>query len=175
MKKGEEQQEKVAMMTPKKVRGTATIYADGDIDFRAYGEGSPTKKILKRSGNSQLYETTGEKSPKLVAHLMVGRDDPAALTQLQQRLDEVTTGYGNTEDVQEPLKSDTLLWDEKGLRVWFRKKTQDIAVSLTLPVDYEKPIQEMALKSLTKLFQCFTINRQFLVRAVHARKTTSSD
>ncbi len=36
MKKGEEQQEKVAMMTPKKVRGTATIYADGDIYFLIY-------------------------------------------------------------------------------------------------------------------------------------------
>ena len=36
MKKGEEQQEKVAMMTPKKVRGTATIYADGDIYLLIY-------------------------------------------------------------------------------------------------------------------------------------------
>ena len=46
-----------AILTPMKVRGSATIYANGDVDFKAQGEGAPMKEVLKRQGNSQLYET----------------------------------------------------------------------------------------------------------------------
>ena len=56
-KKQEKQETQVAILTPKKVRGTATIYACGDVEFKAYGEGTPQKEVLKRKGNSQLYET----------------------------------------------------------------------------------------------------------------------
>ena len=40
-KKQEKQETQVAILTPKKVRGTATIYACGDVEFKAYGEGKP--------------------------------------------------------------------------------------------------------------------------------------
>ena len=40
-KKQEKQETQVAILTPKKVRGTATIYACGDVEFKAYGEGTP--------------------------------------------------------------------------------------------------------------------------------------
>ena len=40
-KKQERQETQVAILTPKKVRGTATIYACGDVEFKAYGEGTP--------------------------------------------------------------------------------------------------------------------------------------
>ena len=70
------QESQVPILTPKKVRGTATIYGSGDIDFRAYGEGGPAKEVIKSIGSSQLYKTTGAKSPKLCAHLMCPDDDP---------------------------------------------------------------------------------------------------
>ena len=46
-KKQEKQETQVAILTPKKVRGTATIYACGDVEFKAYGEGTPQKEVLR--------------------------------------------------------------------------------------------------------------------------------
>ncbi len=159
-------------MTPKKVRGTATIYADGDIDFRAQGEGKPQKRVLQRQGNSQLYETTSEHSPKLCAHLMADRDDPSAPRLLQAQLDDFLQGFGSQQKELLPVRKDTVLWDADGLRVWYRKQHQDIAVTLTLPADYEEKIQRNALRKLQNLYQCFTINKQFLARVVSARVKT---
>ncbi len=42
----------------KKVRGTATFYDNGDMDFTAYKEGQPSQEVIKKSKNGKLYKTT---------------------------------------------------------------------------------------------------------------------
>ncbi|MBP3767894.1 MAG: hypothetical protein J6I31_06420 [Prevotella sp.] len=168
------QDTQVAMMTPKKVRGTATIYAGGDIEFRAQGEGQPQKKVIKRQGNSQFYETQGTR-PKLCAHLMCDADDPVAASTLQQQLDGFLDGFGSKAKPVRPRKKDRMLWDKESLRVWYRADSARVEISLSLPVATEgQTIEQNALKQFQSLYQCFTINKQFLLDAARAQKKTGN-
>ena len=47
---------------PLKVRGQATINIEtGDVDFRAYQQGEPVQRNVKKQGGSSFYETEGRK------------------------------------------------------------------------------------------------------------------
>jgi hypothetical protein len=165
MDKNQETQE--MMMTPKKVRGTATIYSGGDIDFRAQGEGKPVKNIIKRKGNSQFYETTSGK-PKLCAHIMCDKDDPAAASKLQAQLDDFLEGFGEKSKIAQPRKKDRMLWDSDGLRVWYRSDKKNVEIALSLPLNEGMTMEQQALKKFQTLYQCFSINRQFLLDVLNA-------
>ena len=176
-KKQERQETQVAILTPKKVRGTATIYACGDVEFKAYGEGTPQKEVIKRKGNSQLYETKPVKgtTPKLCAHLMVDKDDPAVGMKLRQQLDDFLDGIGDKCEDSQPAKKDAQLWKGPRLNVWHRAKQQDVLVTLTLTLDESRAMEQEALNEFQKLYQCFTFNKEYLHRAALAQKKNGSE
>lgn len=167
------QESQVPILTPKKVRGTATIYGSGDIDFRAYGEGGPAKEVIKSIGSSQLYKTTGAKSPKLCAHLMCPDDDPDPQSTFDDLLGKIMKGYKVSPKPLSPRKRDRVLWNEGGLKVWLRSDDNTVEVSLTLPLGQDN-LEKLALMKFQNLYQCFSINKQLILRAHRAQSTSST-
>ncbi len=74
----------------KKLKGTATFFKDGQVEFVPQGEGSPKYELAQKVGQGAVYKTAGERSQSFIAHLKVNAEseDPAA--DLQQQLDKLT-------------------------------------------------------------------------------------
>ena len=118
-----------------KVRGTATFYANGDMDFSAQKEGAPSQEVLKKSKTGKLYRTTSKENPKLCAYLSCDADAPDAAQRLEEQLAEFTAGFGTKPKKEpQPLARDRVLWDADDVRIWYSVKDKAVKVNLSLPV-----------------------------------------
>ena len=155
-------------------KGTATYYKNGDVDFKAYAQGEPQRKDVTKKGQSSCYRTIG-KEPKRVAHLVIDDNAPDKAAALQEELDKFLTGFGGKQKEAAPRRKDRMLWDADGIRVWMKPETKNVLVTLDLPLNLAEDMKNDVLSKLQKVYQCFTINRQYLRRAVLAQKKTSSE
>lgn len=73
----------------KKLKGTATIYTDGAMEFVPQGTGSPRYETVSKVGSSAVYKTTGTGQQSYVAHLKVPADSADPQAELQEQLDKV--------------------------------------------------------------------------------------
>ena len=117
---------------PRKIRGTATIYADDRMEFRPQQAGEPQRLDVRKKGESSLYRTTSEKAPRLVAHLSAAADSPDPVAQMQEDLASLTKGMETKTDVQPKGK----------------------LIDLSAHPNYEK----FMLNQMQQIFRCFTIN-----------------
>lgn len=143
------------------VRGTAKINREtGDINFRAYQEGSgPAKEVLKKRGDSQLYVTLGEKESSMVAHLRVKTTDPDPVAQLYEDLQYVTKGMQK----QEPrVPTSKQLLDKEGVKVWLNKSRKQIVVRMAIDIDTKEPLNATLFNLTAEVNKCFVINRTSL-------------
>ena len=140
---------------PKKVRGTATIYADDRFDFRPQAEGSPAQVDKKSVGRSSFYKTTSEKEPQLVAHLSVAADSPDPVAQIQEDLASLTKGMETKTDVQPKGK---LLVDNDGLRIYTNNSRKTITVVQEIDLSAHPNYEKFMLNQMQQIFRCFTIN-----------------
>lgn len=153
-----------------KVRGNATInIKTGDFNFNPYGEGTPTKEIIKTIGKSQLYRTTSTTQPKLCAHLMCPNDDPDPWSTFDDQLTKFMKGFRRSAPQLPPRKRDRVLWDEEGVKIWARSDKGVVEISLTLPIG-EGSLEKQALSKFQKLYQCFSTNKEYLRKLSLARK-----
>ena len=112
----------------KKVRGTATYYDNGDMDFTAYKEGQPSQEVIKKSKNGKLYKTTSKDKPKLCAYLSCDADAPDATAQLEDQLSDFLKGFGGKVPSEKPTQKDRVMWDDDGVRVWYDAKNKAVQV-----------------------------------------------
>jgi hypothetical protein len=112
----------------KKVRGTATYYDNGDMDFTAYKEGQPSQEVIKKSKNGKLYKTTSKDKPKLCAYLSCDADAPDATAQLEDQLSDFLKGFGGKVSSEKPTQKDRVMWDDDGVRVWYDAKNKAVQV-----------------------------------------------
>ena len=157
----------------KKVRGTATYYDNGDMDFTAQKEGQPSQEVIKKSKTGKLYKTTSKDKPKLCAYLSCDADAPDAPVQLENQLEDFLKGFGGKNPEEKPIKKDKVLWDDNGVLVWYSTKEKAVKVTLSLSVEEGKNYEQETINKTSKVFQCFTINKQFLVQRGRALKKTS--
>ncbi len=129
---------------PRKVRGTATFYNEDEFEFKPYGHGEPVKQNMRKVGSSQIYETTGAKTSKMVAHLSIPKDssDPAA--DLQKQLDMLVKPLRKKEPTLPRGKS---LVDTDELKVWFKKDKKQIVATLYLDTTQRPAAQMFKLMS----------------------------
>ena len=157
----------------KKVRGTATYYDNGDMDFTAYKEGQPSQEVIKKSKTGKLYKTTSKDKPKLCAYLSCDADAPDATAQLEDQLSDFLKGFGGKVPSEKPTQKDRVMWDDDGVRVWYDAKNKAVKVTLSLSVEDGKNYEQETINKTSKIFQCFTINKQFLVQRGRALSKTS--
>lgn len=154
---------KTAKVAPQmKIKGTLTIIdADAhDYEFRAQRTtGVSTQEVLKTSGQSKLYRTTGEKDPKLVAKLSVNADSPDPAADLQQQLSRVTKGM--TRKQPAPLKGRTLL-SQDGISVVLNNEKKLLECRLTMPVGTPAGMQQQIIKHMQTLSLCLVTNQDSL-------------
>ena len=62
---------------PRRVRGTGIFdTAASTFSFQPMGEGEPVRHNVRKKGESQFFETKGEKQSSYICHLKVSRDSP---------------------------------------------------------------------------------------------------
>ena len=158
----------------KKVRGTMTYHTNGDAEFSAQKEGAPSQEVLKKSKTGKLYRTTSKENPKLCAYLSCDADAPDAAQRLEEQLAEFTAGFGGKPKKEpQPLARDRVLWDADDVRIWYSVKDKAVKVNLSLAVADGKNYEQETLNKVSKVYQCFSINKQYLVQRGRALKQTS--
>jgi len=147
---------------PLKIRGTLTILdAEAhDYEFRAQRTtGESSQQVVRQNGQSKLYRTTGERKPKMVAHLSVSADSPDPVADLHQQLQRVTTGM---ETKLPPLLRGRVLLNDGGIIVVHNQRQQQVECRMTMATDGMASLQQKLIKNLQTLNQCFVINQDSL-------------
>lgn len=147
-----------------KIRGTLTVVdAEAhDYEFRAQRQGQSTQQVVKSLGLSKLYRTTGERDPKLVAHLSVSADAPDPSALLHERLSSLTAGLG--QKAQPRLKGRVLMQTDS-TRVVLNLKDRQVEAVIRLPLGNGGDLQNELIKQMQQISTCFAINQTSLVRA----------
>lgn len=145
-----------------KIRGTLTVVSaeHHDYEFRAQrSTGVSTQQEVKTAGSSKLYRTTGEKQPKLVAHLSVPASSPDPAAEMQQLLQRLT------KDMQlkaAPRLRGRVLMQKDGLRVTLNNRSGEVECILRIPLAAPGGLQGTLIKQMQQISQCFAINKTSL-------------
>lgn len=140
---------------PRKVKGTATIYNDGKINFDPQREGRPVQKSVRKKGESSFYETEGVKQSSLVAHLKVSRDSDDPVSEMYEQLGELTKDYQKKEA---PKPKGKCLLDKDGVTIWLNKSQQKVFVHMELDVQNIFLIQKQLFNLTSSVNSCLAIN-----------------
>ncbi len=146
---------------PLRLRGVLTVLNDQqDCEFRAQrSTGVSTQKEVSSTKDSKLYKTTGEKKPKMVAHITVPADsaDPAA--DMQKQLQQLTKGMKTK---AKPKLQGRVLLDEKDCRVVLNEKERRVQVIFDLDLTTSNDHQNQLIRKMQKISTCFAINQPYL-------------
>ena len=146
-----------------KIRGTLTIVdADQhDYEFRAQRTtGESTQRVISKSGDAKLYETTGKK-PMMVAHLTTRADSSDPVSDLYDQLDKISKTRDPGTSTRPPRSGRTLLAEENA-SVVLSKKERRVRMQLCIDLDKTPDYQNELIRLMQKISQCFLINQRFL-------------
>lgn len=158
--KSEEYSERV----PRKVRGTLTIKAGDDLEFRAYRDtGQSSQEQVAKSGDSKLYRTVGEKKNSMVAHIVVpaGSSDPKA--DIYEQVEKLTKSLSDTKKKIPALKGRSLMRDSE-VQVTTNQKERQVQVVLTIDVSQYPDYTSRLLTLMQRVNQCFATNQNSLMQ-----------
>ncbi len=146
---------------PLRLRGVLTVLNDQqDCEFRAQrSTGVSSQKEVSSTKDSKLYKTTGEKKPKMVAHITVPADsaDPAA--DMQKQLQQLTKGMKTK---AKPKLNGRVLLDEKDCRVVLNEKERRVQVIFDIDLTASYDHQNQLIRKMQKISTCFAINQPYL-------------
>ena len=163
MKKCEQQQGQQPLPVPRKIRGTLTIKAEDDMEFRAEKKtGISSQQEIAKSTGGKLYRTVGEKKTSMVAHIVVpdGETDPAAF--LYEEVEKLTKGMQTK--AKPKLKGKTLL-DEPNARITLSKKESKVEMVLSIDLKQTPNYNQALMNLMYRVNQCFATNQTSLVNA----------
>ena len=146
---------------PLRIRGVLTqLNVSGDCEFRAQRTtGEPAQKVLSKSGDAKLYETTGRK-PMMVAHLTTRADASDPLADLYDQLDAMAAMQKNSKKPQR--QRGRKLLDEENAHVTLSQKERKVQMLLSIDLTKTPDFQNELIKLMQKISQCFLINQAFL-------------
>jgi hypothetical protein len=146
-----------------RLRGVLTVLNDHqDCEFRAQrSTGVSTQKEMSSTKDSKLYKTTGEKKPKMVAHICVPADssDPAA--DMQQQLQLLTKGL---QTKAKPKLRGRVLLNESDCRVVLNEKERRVQAIFDIDLTASYDHQNQLIRKMQKISTCFAINQPYLVQ-----------
>ena len=140
---------------PRRIRGTLTIKADDDMEFRAERKtGLSSQQEIAKTASGKLYRTTGEKS------VPEGEKDATAF--LYEQVERLTKGMQTK--ARPKLKGRTLL-DEPNARITLSRKESRIEMVLSIDLKATPDYQTALMNLMYKVNQCFATNQTSLVSA----------
>ena len=146
---------------PLRIRGVLTqLNVSGDCEFRAQrSTGEPAQKVLSKSGDAKLYETTGRK-PMMVAHLTTRADASDPVADLYDQLDAMAAKQKKGKKPQR--QRGRKLLDEENALVTLSQKERKVQMVLTIDLEKTPDYSNELIVLMQKVSQCFLINQAFL-------------
>jgi hypothetical protein len=145
---------------PRRVRGTGIFdTAASTFSFQPMGEGEPVRHNVRKKGESQFFETKGEKQSSYICHLKVSKDSPDPAAEMQEQLEYFTKGIRLKEP--SPPKSTRLL-DKPGLQVWHRRQEKKVVIMMEVELGNELEMSSRLFNLTQEVTKCFAINQKKL-------------
>jgi len=169
--------------TPRKVvatsKGSAKHYNDGGFEYAPYeSTGESSRDDVTRDGDSVTYKTKG-RTPYRVVTLKVRDDDPALCAKLNAQLENFIQGFGKG-NFAEPKKGKKsrakcgVLWDTQMMKIELNETENCCTVNMRVPLGSAEDMKQQVFYNLQNINQCFTINKQSILRAFRATLKRSS-
>lgn len=142
---------------PRKVRGTMTIKALDDMEFRADRcSGESSQELIASDGQSKLYRTVGEKKQSTVVHIVAPADCCDLRAYFYDKVESLTKGM---ESKAKPRLKGITLMNDDDLRVVFSKKERTIEATLRIELESTPAYNNRLITLMQRLSQCFAINQ----------------
>lgn len=166
--------------TPRKVvatsRGSAKHWNDGGFEYSPYeSTGESSREGVVRDGDSVAYVTKG-KNPYRVVTLKVRDDDPALCARMQEQLNVFLEGFNKKTFKPLPKSKRSrinVLWDAEKMKIELSEKENSCLISMRIPLGSAEAMKQQAFNNLQDINQCFTINKQPILRAFRAASKNS--
>ena len=156
-------QQEQPLPVPRRIRGTLTIKADDDMEFRAERKtGLSSQQEIAKTASGKLYRTTGEKRQSMVAHIVIPEGEKDATAFLYEQVERLTKGMQTK--ARPKLKGRTLL-DEPNARITLSRKESRIEMVLGIDLKATPDYQTALMNLMYKVNQCFATNQNILVSA----------
>jgi hypothetical protein len=156
----------------KKLRGSATMHDDGNFTFTPFAEGEPQREVMKRSGDSSLCRTQGEKRQSVIAHLKVPADSKDYVADLYDALGKLT------KDQQTSMKSPTpkgrILEANDDYRLTLSNKEGKLFLSLAIDLAKDADFMKKFNDLTYRISQCLYYNETSVRQLCRALATSSS-
>jgi len=147
---------------PRKLRGTLTIKAYDDMEFRADRvTGISSQEEIAHDGTSKLYRTVGKKSNSMVMHAVAPADCPDPRAFFVEKAEKLTEGM-QTEAL--PRLRGTTLMSDPSLRVTYNKKERTIECTLRIELEKTPAYNNELITIMQRISQCFAINQTTFLR-----------
>ena len=148
---------------PRKVRGTLTIKAEDDMEFRATrSTGISSQEEISKTAAGKLYRTVGEKKKSMVAHIVIPESEKDPRAFLYETVDKLTR---DMQTKAKPRLRGKVLMDEDNARVTLSTKESRLEMVLGIDLKATPDYYKALMNLMYKLNQCFTINQTSLVSA----------
>ena len=151
------QQQPQQVKVPRKLRGTLTIKAQDDMEFRADRQtGLSSQQEIASDRTSKLYRTVGDKTSTMVFHASAPADcaDPRAY--FIEKIEHLTEGLDTK---ARPKLRGTRLMNDDDLCVTFNKKERIIEATLRIELGRYPAYNGRLITLMQRISQCFASNQ----------------
>lgn len=140
---------------PRKIRGTMSVAKDDTMEFRPQQAGEPMQELIKKSGLSKVYRTTGKKDQKIVAHLVCDADAPDPYAEMALSLQRCAAVL-STREPRKPVGA--VLLHKQDVDVRLNKTQKIIGVTFSIDLEAYPNYQKRFMQIMQEINQCFAIN-----------------
>lgn len=157
-----QQQPNSPQPVPRKIRGTLTIKADDDLEFRAQrSTGVSSQEEIAKTATGKLYRTVGEKKNSMVAHITVPDGEQDVRAFLYDSVDKLTQGL---QTKARPRLRGRILTQNDSLRVTLNQKERQVEVVMSIDLNRTPNYNDRLMKLMYETSQCFAINQTSLAQ-----------
>ena len=147
---------------PRKIRGTLTIKAEDDLEFRAERKtGISSQEEIAKTAAGKIYRTVGEQKRSMVAHIVIPEKETDVPAFLHEAVTKLTAGMQSKTKAKMPAGG-RLVWNDDDLSVKTVAKEHKIYVNMVIDVKQSPDYNSTMLKLMSKVSQCFAINQSSL-------------
>ena len=142
---------------PRRLRGTLTIKAHDDMEFRADRQtGLSSQQEIATDGLSKLYHTVGEKKKTMVMHAVAPADCPDPRAYFMEKVERLTEGM---QTKAKPKLRGMKLLETDDLSVTFQKKERVIEATLRIRLEQYPAYNNRLINLMQMISQCFASNQ----------------
>lgn len=147
---------------PRKLRGTLTIKAQDDIEFRAdRSTGISSQQEIASDKTSKLYRTVGEKHHTMVFHATAPADCPDPRAYFIGKVEQLTEGMQTR---ARPKLRGQKLMESDDLSVTWNKGTRTIEAILRIELGLYPAYNNRLINLMQQISQCFASNQTTFLR-----------